>query len=84
MYVYSQFLVSSHLYIFHHTVLHPRYKTTYWIEAEWPEEWIDAGQDILQLAFAQFYVSNDASEPVLPTSSNIPNASTVSNNLLLY
>ncbi len=43
----------------HDEVLHPQYKTDYFVDEEWEEEWIVAARDIITERWNTFYRDND-------------------------
>ena len=57
MYVLPNFSVSADHVLF--VVLHPRYKTTYFIKAKWPQEWITTAEELLREQWAKYYKAKD-------------------------
>jgi hypothetical protein len=37
------------------TVLHPRYKSSYFVKAKWPRDWIATAEDILREHWSVYY-----------------------------
>jgi len=56
MSVFFNLFLSSFTYIQpFFTVLHPRYKTTYFSRAKWPEQWIEDAKNVAREAWRNNY-----------------------------
>jgi len=65
------FLLSSRL----SSVLHPKYKLSYFRSKNWPEEWIDAARAVLREQWSSYYKPHNDSE--LDPSSQLSSSSVV-------
>lgn len=61
----------------HAAVLHPQYKTDYFVDENWEEEWIGAARDIIGDQWNTFYRDNDIVqvEQAMPVSTVLLRAS---------
>jgi len=57
-------------YSFNFTVLHPKYKLTYFWAKKWPQPWIDTALVMLQEQWSNHYNLDDLSEPGSQSSSS--------------
>ena len=61
------FLVQSK---FPFAVLHPRYKSAYFIKAGWPSDWIKTAEDLLRTQWREYYKSASVATDDIPSASN--------------
>ena len=43
------------MFLFHFLVLHPRYKTSYFIRAKWPQQWITDAETLARKVWTEKY-----------------------------
>lgn len=47
------------------SVLHPRYKSTYFLKAGWPREWVQTAEDLLRKEWERNYKPKSAATPII-------------------
>ena len=53
------------------SVLHPRYKSTYFLKAGWPCEWVQAAEDLLRNEWERNYKPKSASMSIIMVGSTV-------------
>jgi hypothetical protein len=48
-------MTRKHIRLIGDVVLHPRYKLSYFREAQWPQQWIDAAEKIVREQWEEHY-----------------------------
>ena len=56
--LFHLFYITLLTFLFHFLVLHPRYKTSYFVHAKWPQQWITDAETLAQKVWTEKYKKN--------------------------